>query len=234
MNSSLTPSERAQYVQGVFDRIAPRYDLMNRLMSAGQDQSWRREVVRRAELPAGGRLLDLGTGTGDLAREALRQYPGCQVLAADFTLAMMRVGQQRNQAALHWSNADALRLPFPDESFDALISGFLLRNVTDLDQALREQLRVLKPGGHWVSLDTTRPRRNLLSPFIQFHLHRVIPFLGTLITGQRDAYLYLPDSTENFLPAEALQARLETAGFKQVGFHRRMLGTIAIHWGNKG
>jgi demethylmenaquinone methyltransferase/2-methoxy-6-polyprenyl-1,4-benzoquinol methylase len=85
-----------------------------------------------------------------------------------------------------------------------------------------------------VSLDTTRPRRNLLSPFIQFHLHRVIPFLGTLITGQRDAYLYLPDSTENFLAAEALQARLETAGFKQVGFHRRMLGTIAIHWGNKG
>lgn len=225
-------AERARYVQGVFTRIAPRYDLMNRLMTGGQDLSWRREVIRRAALPPGGNLLDLGAGTGDLAREALRQTPGARVTAADFTLEMMRVGQ-RNGAALRWAAADALRLPFPDETFDAVVSGYLLRNVTDLPLALSEQHRVLRPGGRMVALDTTRPRPSLLSPFIRFHMHHIIPWLGTLLTGQRDAYTYLPESSEAFLTAEALQQRMIEAGFTQVGFRRLMFGTMAIHWGTR-
>lgn len=231
--ASPNPSPHAAYVQGVFTRIAPRYDLMNRLMSGGQDLRWRQEVIRKASLPAGGRLLDLGTGTGDLAQEALRQHPDSQVLAADFTLAMMQAGRSRPGAVRDWTGADALRLPFPDASFDAVISGFLLRNVVDLQQALAEQRRVLKPGGWFVALDTTRPGSSLLSPFIHFHLHRVIPFLGWLLTGQRDAYTYLPDSTEHFLRAEELAARLAAAGFRDVGFRRRMFGTIAIHWARR-
>jgi demethylmenaquinone methyltransferase/2-methoxy-6-polyprenyl-1,4-benzoquinol methylase len=226
-------NERAHYVQSIFEKIAPRYDLMNRLMTGGQDIFWRKYVIRRAHIPAGGRLLDLGAGTGDLCREALRQQPTCRPLAADFTLGMMRAGQKLGGPALDWTGADALHLPFPDASFDAVISGFLLRNVTDLDQALREQLRVLRPGGHMVTLDTTRPRRSLLSPFIRFHMHVVIPFLGGLLTGSRDAYTYLPDSSERFLSAEELHARMTVTGFQRVGFKRLNFGTIAVHWGTR-
>ena len=221
-------------VRSIFSRIAPRYDLMNRLMTAGQDVGWRRMAIGLARLGPGSRLLDLGAGTGDLAREAVRQQPDCRVTAADFTLAMMLAGRRRPAARLDWSAADALHLPFPDESFDALVSGFLLRNVADLDQALGEQMRVLRPGGRWVALDTTRPRRSWLSPFIYFYMHTVIPTLGSLLTGQRDAYTYLPDSSEAFLRAEELITRLAAAGFKKATFHRLNLGTVAIHWGEKG
>ena len=227
-------NERAQSVQGMFARIARRYDLMNRLMSGGQDVRWRREVLRRSGLPAVGCLLDLGTGTGDLALEALRQSPECLPVAADFTLEMMQVGKQRlDTKRISWVAADALKLPFPQEQFDAVVSGFLLRNVVDLDRALAEQHRVLKPGGWVVALDTTRPTRNLLSPLVKFHLHWIIPTLGRLVSGQAEAYTYLPDSTEGFLGAEKLAARLVTTGFREVGFRRLMLGTIAIHWGKK-
>jgi demethylmenaquinone methyltransferase / 2-methoxy-6-polyprenyl-1,4-benzoquinol methylase len=221
------------YVRSIFTRIAPRYDLMNRLMTGGQDHRWRKEVIRRACLPPQALLLDLGAGTGDLACEALRQHPDCRPLASDFTLAMMRIGQKRLHAPRDWAAADALHLPFNPNSFDAVVSGFLLRNVVNLPQALHEQNRVLKPGGWWVSLDTTRPRPNLLSPFIHFHMHRIIPFLGWLLTRQRDAYTYLPESSEKFLRAEELAAHLAAAGFRQVSFHRLNFGTVAIHWGQK-
>jgi demethylmenaquinone methyltransferase/2-methoxy-6-polyprenyl-1,4-benzoquinol methylase len=217
----------------MFERIAPRYDLLNRLMTAGQDRRWRRQVIQLSVLPEGGRLLDLGAGTGDLSGEALRQHPSSRPLAADFTPGMLRVGQPRYGDRLDWCAADALRLPFPNESFDAVVSGFLLRNVVDLSQALTEQQRVLKPGGRLVALDTTRPPRSLLSPLIRFHMHTIIPFLGRIISGQADAYRYLPETSEGFLPAEELQTKIAAAGFRQVEFRRLMFGTIAIHWARK-
>ncbi len=225
--------DRARYVKDIFERIAPRYDLMNRLMTGGQDLAWRREVIQRASLFPGARLLDLGAGTGDLGREALRQAPDCRPVLADFSLGMMRTGQKRPGAVLGWSAADALYLPFPDESFDAIVSGFLLRNVTNLQRALGEQLRLLKPGRRMVALDTTRPRRSSWSPLIWAHMHLVIPLLGWALTGQRDAYQYLPTSTEGFLKAEDLAVRMAVVGFRKVGFRRLNFGTIAIHWGEK-
>jgi demethylmenaquinone methyltransferase/2-methoxy-6-polyprenyl-1,4-benzoquinol methylase len=230
--TQLSGQEKARYVQDIFTRIAPRYDLMNRLMTGGQDIRWRREVIRRAGLQPGASLLDLGAGTGDLAREALTQQPDARIVAADFTLEMMRAGR-KSADTFGWSSADALSLPFKNESFAAVVSGFLMRNVVDSLQALREQLRVLKPGGRIVILDTTRPQRNLLGPFIWIHLHVIIPTLGTLLSGQRDAYTYLPDSTEAFLSAEELAARMAAAGFREIGFKRLMFGTIAMHWGQK-
>lgn len=231
----LTGNERAQYVQEMFTRIAPDYDLMNRLMTFGQDALWRNEVIRRAKLPSKGSLfLDLGGGTGDLGFEALRQNSTTRPIEADFTLEMLRVGQERQEGQdLSWTTADALNLAFHDNTFDAVVSGFLMRNVIDVSQALREQWRVLKPGGRIVILDTTRPRRSILTPFVRFHMHTIIPVLGQLISGQDDAYEYLPDSSEAFLSAEELAAKMTTAGFNQVAFRRLNFGTIAIHWGKK-
>ncbi len=227
----LTGKERAEYVQSMFAKIAHRYDLMNRLMTGGQDVRWRREVIQRAHLRPNASLLDLGTGTGDLAREALYQEPRAKVTAADFTVEMMRVGKQNGN--LRWSAADALHLPFKDKTFDAVVSGFVMRNVTDVQRALKEQFRALKPGGKIIILDTTRPKKNILSPFIWLHMHIVIPTVGGLLSGTRDAYNYLPDSTEGFLTAEQLASRMIAAGFRKVDFKRLMFGTIAIHWGER-
>lgn len=230
----LSGAQRAHYVQSMFARIAGRYDLMNRLMTFGQDIGWRKEVIRLAALPPNGKLLDLGTGTGDLAAEALRQSPTITPVGGDFTLEMMVVGKNDpSRRAIRFAATDALNLPFPDNTFDAVTSGYLMRNVVDVNRAWQEQYRVLKPGGHVVCLDTTPPPRNLLYPFINFHLHFIIPTLGRLIAGASDAYTYLPDSTENFLPADKLAERLTQAGFKDARYKRLMFNTMAIHWGIK-
>jgi demethylmenaquinone methyltransferase / 2-methoxy-6-polyprenyl-1,4-benzoquinol methylase len=226
--------EHSLQVQSMFARIAGRYDLMNRLMTAGQDVRWRSEVIRQAALPENGSLLDLGTGTGDLALESLRQGKNSRATAADFTLEMMRVGQGRiENERLSWCGADALNLPFASNSFDAVVSGFLMRNVSDVPQALKEQVRVLRPGGRLVILDTTRPRPSLFSPLVQVHLKYIIPALGALVTGQPEAYRYLPESTRRFLAAEQLALRMQEAGLEGAAFRVMMFGTTAIHWGLK-
>ncbi len=222
---------RARYVNQTFSRIARHYDLMNRLMTGGMDVQWRKEVIQLAAPPANGRLLDLGTGTGDLARAALHCFPNLEIIAADFTREMMIV--KNDWFGIHRTVADALELPFHDKSFDTVISGFLMRNVTSVDQCLQEQYRVLKPGGRIIILDTTRPRKNLFSPLVKIYLSKVIPLLGSLLTGDKEAYTYLPESTQNFLNAEALVTRLESAGFLNVKFQIKMFGTIAIHTGIK-
>lgn len=230
--TNLTGKERSAYVQDLFTRIAGKYDLMNRLMTFGQDVGWREEVLDRARLGKGERLLDLGAGTGDLARAAQARIGGEGVVAADFTYEMMRAGRLPGDA-FGWANADALAVPFAGNAFDAVVSGYLMRNVIDRDMALSEQWRVLKKGGRIVILDTTRPQRNLLSPFIWLHLHVIIPLLGTMLSGHSDAYTYLPDSTEEFLSAEELAEKMRAAGFDGVGYRRFMFGTMAIHWGRK-
>ncbi len=223
----ISGTEQVRTVRSMFARIASHYDLMNRLMTAGQDRAWRRQLVRLAQLLPDERLLDIGSGTGDLAREAIRQQPGVRVVAADFTVEMMRRGLRA--APLDWCAADALQLPFPEQAFDAVVSGFLMRNVTDLPQALREQHRVLRPGGRLVILDTTRPQHNLFSPLIWFHMHVVIPALGALVSGAGDAYHYLPDSTEKFLGAQELADVISSVGFQNVQFKVLMFGTVAVH-----
>jgi demethylmenaquinone methyltransferase/2-methoxy-6-polyprenyl-1,4-benzoquinol methylase len=228
MNS---PDTHAGRVSALFTRIARRYDLMNRLMTFGQDQRWRRLAARHAEIKPGERVLDLGAGTGDLSLACIREQPSAMVFSADFNPVML--GGARGKGLTQLVTADALVLPFKTAQFDALVSGFLVRNVSDLDRALGEMQRVLKPGSRLVVLDTTRPRRNILLPFIRFYLRAVIPWLGTLVTGDREAYRYLPSSTEGFLSAEELAERLRIAGFSEVGYQRLMFGAAALHWGRK-
>jgi len=226
----LQGEQRSAYVRRMFGRIAGRYDLLNRVMTGGQDVRWRREVVRRLNPRAGGRYLDLGAGTGDLAFEIRRQAPGAVCVAADFTPEMIAVGRVRHLAHQPgWVVADAQHLPFASASFDGLVSGFLLRNVVNLEASLSEQLRVLRPGATWVALDTSPPPPGPLRPLIELHLHRVVPLLGQILAGDPDAYTYLPDSTEGFLAPEALLERLAAAGFSDGAYLRRMFGTIAIY-----
>ncbi len=230
--SDLQGDARAAYVRNLFGRIARRYDLLNRLMTAGQDRRWRVEVIRRIDPRPGEHLLDIGCGTGDLALEAARQQPRAQVVGADFTLPMLAIARRRPDSHRSaWVLADALHLPFAARSFDAVVSGFLLRNVTDLDAGLAEQARLLNPGGRMACLDTTPPSPGVLRPALDFHLNRVIPWLGRWIARDPEAYNYLPGSTQRFVTAEALAERMQHLGFSQVGFVRRMFGTVAIHWG---
>jgi demethylmenaquinone methyltransferase/2-methoxy-6-polyprenyl-1,4-benzoquinol methylase len=219
-------------VRAMFDRIAGRYQRMNALMSFGRDRAWRRAVVRAAALPSGGRLLDLASGTGDIALEALRHDPASRVAAADFSLEMMRVGRRRpGGAQIAWCAADALALPFADATFDAVTSGYLLRNVADRVGAFREQARVVKPGGRVVCLDTSPPPPSALRPLVRLYLRRVIPLLGRLVAGDRAAYAYLSASTEGFKTPEQLAAIMRDAGLAEVGYERFMAGTIAVHVG---
>ena len=232
--SNLTGSEHAKYVQEMFGRIAHRYDLLNRLMTLGQDTGWRKQTIKQLAISSGDTVLDLGAGTGDLAFEAARRHPGAFVVASDFTVEMVLVGKERPEGEkVAWVIADAMHLPFASGCADAVVSGYLLRNVPDVDQTLAEYFRALKPGGRAASLDTTPPRKNILLPLIEFYLRRVIPLLGRLVAGEGEAYTYLPRSTEQFLTAEILAERFEQTGFSGVSFVRKMFSTMAIHWGSK-
>jgi demethylmenaquinone methyltransferase/2-methoxy-6-polyprenyl-1,4-benzoquinol methylase len=218
----------------MFARIAGRYDLMNRLMTFGQDVRWRRLVIQEAQLPDGGKLLDIATGTGEIAQEGLRQQPDILAVGGDFVLEMMQVGRQNSdRRGIHWVAADTLTLPFPNEVFDAVTSGFLMRNVVDVPGAFREQARVTRPGGRIVVLESSPPKKNILRPFIRFHLNNIIPALGTIITGEAEAYRYLPDSTQQFQEPESLAAIMRQAGLENVRYNLYMFGTIAIHVGQK-
>lgn len=230
----LTGEERAQYVQNMFARIAGRYDLMNRLMTGGQDLTWRRFVIEQARLPVNGRLLDIATGTGDIALEGQKQVPGLQAVGGDFTIEMMQAGKQiPARQRIQWVGSDTLALPFPSNYFDAVTSGFLMRNVIDVRGAFREQLRVTKPGGRVVVLESSPPKQNVLRPFIQFHLTYVIPTLGKLIAGESDAYTYLPDSTKQFQTPESLATIMWEEGYTNVYYKLFMFGTVAVHVGQK-
>ncbi len=243
-----SPTEKRQYVNDMFARIAHRYDLMNRIMTAGQDKRWRKLLIQQAQLPPNGRLLDIATGTGDIAFEALRQHPALtHVVGADFTLPMMHVGQDRlakvrrqtnnnpkgPAGQLSWSGADTLHLPFSDNSFDAVVSGFLMRNVTSVLQALVEQRRVCKTGGRVLILEIPRPADTIFGALFRFYFHHLVPVLGGLISGQRDAYAYLPASADAFLRPNELKAEMEKVGLRQVNYTMLMFNTVALHVGIK-
>lgn len=221
-------------VQKMFDAIATRYDLMNRVMTLGQDQKWRRYVVKKAGDPLGEATLDLATGTGDIAALMEATYPHAKVVGGDFSLNMLTEAKRRfNGATIQWHACDANNLPFVDNSFDSVTFGYLLRNVDDALAVLKEVGRILKPGGRVVCLDTTPPAKNLLYPFVHLYFKYGIPVMGKMIADDEAAYAYLTGSTMDFYSAEELAELFSHAGLVDVGFRKFMLGTIGIHWGRK-
>jgi len=225
---------KAPQVQAMFDGLASRYDLLNRVMTMGQDQRWRRLVVAKAGEQGQGRVLDLATGTGDIAALFVEKFPTVQVIGADFSQNMLHEAKKRFASLpISWQACDANKLPFNDNSFSAVTFGYLLRNVDDVPHVLAEIHRVLQPGGSIVSLDTTPPAKNILYPFIRAYLRWGIPLLGRMLARDEAAYAYLTGSTMDFYEAAALAAAFTEAGFKQVAYQKLMGGTIAVHWGLK-
>jgi len=212
-------------VRSMFDRIAPVYDLMNRVMTAGLDQRWRRLAVREVVWP-GDRILDACCGTGDLAVQAERR--GGRVVGLDFSPRMLERARTKS-GTIEWVQGDALALPFGDGEFDAATVGFGVRNLEDLEGGLRELARVLRPGGKVAVLEITRPR-GILRPFFRLWFDVLVPLAGKVLPGGK-AYTYLPASVRRFPGPEDLSLLMEQAGFQDVRYQLLAGGSVALHTG---
>lgn len=234
MTRTVPPLEKTATVSGMFNRIAGRYDLMNRLMSAGQDQAWRRATARMAAPQPVLRALDVATGTADLALALLdrAQY----VVGADPSSGMIRLGQDKVDAAgrsdrVTFVEADCQWLPFPDHSFDCATVGWGIRNMADAERAFSELRRVVRPGGRIACLDSMPPSNGLLGKAYEVYLSRVIPLVGNLVTRQGSAYRYLSDSVLAFRTPQELRDVMVRAGLRNVTYRTVNFGTIAMHVG---
>jgi demethylmenaquinone methyltransferase/2-methoxy-6-polyprenyl-1,4-benzoquinol methylase len=235
-----TPAEdRVRLVRAVFDSVAPRYDLMNDLMSGGIHRWWKAEMMAWAKPRPGQILLDAAGGTGDIALRALPRLlpeaggPG-GVIVCDANERMLAQGRDRAidrglLAGIEWVCADAVILPFPDRSADLYTIAFGLRNVADLDAALAEARRVLRPGGHFLCLEFTPAVTPLLQPFYDLYSFHVVPLLGQIVAGDRAAYAYLVDSIRGFPRQSELSERIAAAGLERVRFRNLTGGIAALH-----
>ncbi|PDV97570.1 ubiquinone/menaquinone biosynthesis methyltransferase [Candidatus Chloroploca asiatica] len=227
--------EKARYVERMFARIAPGYDRVNRVMTFGLDQGWRRRVVEYVAPPVGGRSLDVGTGTGDFLPELAAWSRDGLAVGVDFTLPMMVAGQPKLEALgarySQFVGGDALCLPFPDQTFDAITTGFVMRNVTDIRQAFAEMHRVARPGAMVACLEVARPRNPVIRLGHRLYFEGVVPWIGQLLGGDRRAYTYLPQSARAFPSPERLADLMREAGWNYVAYRLYGLGAVAIHVG---
>ena len=227
-------ADRAGYVREMFGEISGRYDLMNRVMTIGQDLRWRRRAAH-AVVRAGDTVADLGSGTGDLAFACL-EAGAARVVGLDVAGPMLtraRSKAQRISPHAGFALGDATALPLPDASVDVWCSAFMVRNVPDLDAALREAHRVLRPGGRLAVLEIPKMEEGLLRPFARFHFTQVVPRIGRLLTGHRSAYTYLPLSVDHFLTPREFTAHLVGLGFEVMEVRMLMFGTVAMHVARK-
>ena len=235
LDNPVTAEEKAAYVREMFDDIAPRYDLLNSVLSAGIHKGWRGFATRCACLEPGSSVLDVCSGTGEWT-PSLRRAVGPEglVMAADFSLPMLRFGDARfRHETAQEVQADASVLPFADESFDAVTIGFGIRNVADRDKAFREMARVLKPGGRVVCLEFSQPPPGLFRTGYELHARHVMPRMGGAISGRPDAYAYLPASVARFDSREQLADRMRGAGLSPVRWVNLTFGLVCVHVGVK-
>lgn len=219
----------------MFDAIAPRYDLLNAVLSLGIDRGWRREAVAAALAKGPRDVLDVATGTADLAIALHRGRPGANVTGVDFSESMLDVGRAkaaRAGVAVRLEVGDGTALPYPDGAFDAVTIAYGLRNFADVDAGLREFRRVLRSGGRLVVLEFPPPPRGIFGRLFRAYFTRVVPLVGGWLSGRRGAYTYLPASVLAFPDPAALAARMRAAGFAGVTYRLQTLGVSALHQGD--
>lgn len=223
-----------EVVRAMFGRIVPRYDLMNRIMTGGQDVRWRKLAARQALAGGNGTALDVATGTGDLAL-ALLDAGAESVIGLDFAAPMVAAARDKAQAEprARFMVGDALALPFADETFDACTVSFGLRNMEDYQAAINEMTRILTPGGRFVCLELTPYRKPVLGKAFGWYFSKVVPFVGGILSGDRAAYSYLPASVEGFPDARTLAQMMANAGLTNIRWKLLGGGTVALHVGVK-
>lgn len=237
---SVSTSREPAKIAGMFDAIARRYDTLNHLLSAGLDRRWRRQAIRALKLRPRDRLLDMCTGTGDLAIAAVTSPAGApgDVIGIDFSGEMLRLGLAKVRAAglaarVHLARGDATRVPLPDDSVDAAAVAFGIRNVVDRDRGCREFGRVLRSGGRLAVLEFGAPRMPGLKQLYQWYFRAVLPRIGGLISGNSDAYAYLPASVGEFPPPDEFAAALRHAGFSHVEWKSLTFGVVYLYVATK-
>jgi demethylmenaquinone methyltransferase / 2-methoxy-6-polyprenyl-1,4-benzoquinol methylase len=221
------------YVHEAFSQISERYVVTNHVLSLGTDILWRKKVARLVRDLKPQRLLDLATGSGDLAMEIQRKSPGTKIIGADFCDPMLEMARKRNLDDIEWMVADAMDLPFPDASFDVVTVAFGLRNMASWPDATREMARVIRPGGHFIVLDFSLPTLPILRPAYRFYLHKVLPKIAGLITGQRAAFEYLSNSIEAFPSGPDMCQLLNENGLEKSKAIPLNFGIASIYVGQK-
>jgi demethylmenaquinone methyltransferase/2-methoxy-6-polyprenyl-1,4-benzoquinol methylase len=229
--------DKGAYVRAMFARIAPRYDTANRVLTAGLDERWRRRAIALLAPPPGGRILDLCCGTGDVVFHLLRTDPTLAVTGMDFCAPMLDRARLRAPREARGSavfvEGDAMALPFGDDTYDGATMGFSLRNVVDVDAVLRDVLRVLKPGARFVNLDVSKAPNKLWKRAFDLYFYGIVPLVGGIVGGSKQAYAYLPSSLTHHPNAVELRDRFVRAGFANAGYVPLMGGAIALHYGSK-
>lgn len=231
-------SDKGRGVRQMFDNIAPRYDLLNRLLSFGIDRRWRRFAVAQLQVPEGGHVLDIATGTCDVALEIARNTAdSVTIVGEDFTQGMLVHGQDKLNCnplgeRILLVNAPCESIPHADNTFDAITIAFGIRNVVDRQEGLNEMFRVLKPGGRVVILEFSTPRSRLFRSLYYFYFRRLLPAIGGMLS-QRSAYQYLPDSVLEFPGQEQFQQMMAEAGFSSLRYHDLTFGISTVYVGDK-
>ncbi len=232
--------EKPTYVRRMFDAIAPTYDFMNTVMTAGAHHLWRRTTARQIVADDPLVVLDLACGTGDLSFAVMQEAMApCTILGADFSRPMLNLAQEKHgnlpehRFPIVFLQANVLSLPLPDASIDVITNAFLLRNLVDLDVLFSECLRVLRPGGKFITLEITHPPVPVFRSAFALYFNNVVPVLGNLLVRHQEAYTYLPTSLQSFPNAPNLAEAMRASGFTDVSYRYLGLGTVALHSANK-